>query len=580
MKVKVKLDVASIKAWLLEHGEKPAFGLMVLVFLLFTYSAARRDVLDDSKQPDKLQAKADEVKRHVDDSKWDEQREGVQVVDYRKRVAREPVDTAAFALRIPFNSPLADPKSKREVPKLFNAEELKVASGFGVFAFSGEAADPAAAKAPAQAGKPKEAQPWKPRANAAQNQRPTGSGYKPKSTAKLKGQPWAVITGLVPIEKQRQEYARAFEHGMGADRERDTPHYEYDAKVQRAEIDDAHPEQLNWKDLPKSNVDDNERAWEGDVAEIVASACVDPVLTGSLGPLVDVAWGESIAHPKVPLASAGDDQPRQPAQPKVEQEAAPDPAQAKADDNGFTRPKRVAPVIPPPGADAPGQGAPEIAKYRLLRVFDYSVEPNKKYRYRLMLAAANPNYNVSPQYLQNPESAKSEVIKTEDWTAPTDAVTIPNGYGVLAGGIEPKSGEPTAKLMLTAIDKQEGIEAATEIKVQRGSVANITKGVVAVDPRNGETKDMSDVEFKTDMVVLDIYGGKLLSKKNGINAPIEVLLLDAHGNLWVHNELDDHVEYEHRKPPAESAARPAPTIPGDGPKGSKPLPIPKPRSRR
>jgi hypothetical protein len=573
MKVKLKLDVASIKAWLLEHGEKLAFGLMVLVFLLFTYSALRREVLPDAQQPDMLQAKAEDVERHVNDSKWDEQREGVQVIDYRTRVAREPVATAAFVLKVPFNAPLADPKSKREVPKLINAEELRVAAGYGVFALSSEAAGakPAAQPVPIQ-GRGGAGQP---RPKATQTGRSAGTGFKPKPTAKLKGQPWAAIIGLVPIEKQRQEYARAFEHCMGADPARDAPHYEYAPNVQRAEIDEAHPDQLNWQDLPWSNIKENERAWEGDGQEIVASAYLDSVLTGRLGPLVGVAWGESVAHPKVPLASEGDNPPP-PMQPVVEKEKAPEPIQEK-DGGAFHKIQREKQAVAPPTASTEGQAAPATVKYRLLRVFDYSVEPNKKYRYRLMLAAANPNYKVLPQFLQNPDSAKPEGIQTDDWTAPTDAVTIPNGYGVLAGGIEqPNKGEPAAKLLLTAIDKQEGIEAATEKLVQRGTIANLTKDVVAVDPRNDQSKDMSDVDFKTDMVVLDIYGGRALSKKkNPINAPIEVLLLDAHGNLTVRNELDDHVEYEHRKPPAETDARPADPIPRDDVKPFKK----KPRAR-
>ena len=60
MKVKVKFDLASIKGWLFEHGEKLVFGIMLLVFLMMIYSATQREVLDASKEPDKLRSLAEE----------------------------------------------------------------------------------------------------------------------------------------------------------------------------------------------------------------------------------------------------------------------------------------------------------------------------------------------------------------------------------------------------------------------------------------------------------------------------------------------------------------------------------------
>ena len=55
MKVKVKFDLGSIKAWLLEHGEKLVLAVVAVVFLRFTWSAITREVLSDANQPDKLQ---------------------------------------------------------------------------------------------------------------------------------------------------------------------------------------------------------------------------------------------------------------------------------------------------------------------------------------------------------------------------------------------------------------------------------------------------------------------------------------------------------------------------------------------
>ena len=45
MKVKMKFDLGSIKSWLLAHGEKVAFGVIGVVFLLLLYSTVQQESL-------------------------------------------------------------------------------------------------------------------------------------------------------------------------------------------------------------------------------------------------------------------------------------------------------------------------------------------------------------------------------------------------------------------------------------------------------------------------------------------------------------------------------------------------------
>src|SRR5262249_19822555 len=121
--------------------------------------------------------------------------------------------------------------------------------------------------------------------------------------------------------------------------------------------------------------------------------------------------------------------------------------------------------------NAAAQPAEEKIEYRLLRVFDYSVEPKKKYRYRVRLWLNNPNFGIEPQFLKDTESAKTEGLAGE-FSEPTGPVTIPDGQGVLAGSVDPgTSREPKAKLVLTAIDPEKGIEVAAEL-------ANVSRGVL------------------------------------------------------------------------------------------------------
>ena len=137
MKVKMKFDLASIKAWLFEHGEKLAFGTMVLVFLMFAYSALQREVLDPTKGETRLSETARAVTDHVSKSTWDVKNAGVQIVDYKERAKRDPVPPEAFATNKPLAWPIFDPKGKRDDPEIYSIEEPRASAGVGTFALKG-----------------------------------------------------------------------------------------------------------------------------------------------------------------------------------------------------------------------------------------------------------------------------------------------------------------------------------------------------------------------------------------------------------------------------------------------------------
>ncbi len=156
----------------------------------------------------------------------------------------------------------------------------------------------------------------------------------------------------------------------------------------------------------------------------------------------------------------------------------------------------------------------------------------------------NPNHNVPPQYLVKPDGATVETLETE-WSKPTGMVAVPDRYGVLAISAAEKTNrdEPSVKLLATVIDETEGIEAGTEIDVYRASVVDLTAPVVeAIDPRDGSVRQLQNVDFNTGIVVVDIHGGRQLSKRFGssVTGPVEVLVMDGQGNLRVRSELEDH----------------------------------------
>ncbi len=491
MKVKMKLDLQSIKGFALEHGEKLALGVVAVVFLMFVYSALQREVLEADKQPGELASKAQQVRDHASRSAFDPTRDGLAVVEYADRARRDTVDVTLFAAPRAFNPPIADPKTKRNDPTLLPIEELRADSGFGVFALS-EAGTGAAAdnrkqkKGPASGGGASDA------------------GHKPTADARLMGRPYVVVTGLVPRRQQAQEYARAFEGALGEDPGRDRPQYE-SCTLERAEIDPKQPNQLEWKEAPPS--DNFVSQWETTMPDVVNDDLLEENLVASLGPLVGAKWGDAVTHPKL-LASTVTE---------------------------------------------------SDIEYRLCRVFDFAVEPSKKYRYRIKCELQNPNHGLHVSWVKNPPSTTAQIVETA-WSNSTGTVAIPDGFGVLAGAMtkDSRTSDPEVMLMVTAIDPTEGIEAVIEVTVHRASALDTTADRAnARDPRDGEFHELENVDFRTGMVVVDIHGGEPLSPRKRLSTltgPVEVLVRDRQGNLRVRNEFDDQTLVKDRQPVKEKPA--------------------------
>ncbi len=284
MKVKMKLDVQSIKNFMLEHGEKIAFAVVGVVFLMFVYSALKREALEADKQPERLQAKAREVQDHVTQSTFDATRDDLVPVDYVDRAKRDPIALVGFKVATPLNVRIFDSKAKRDNPEIFPLDELRADSGFGVFALQGAAGGDAKERA-AQGGG-----------------RGGDVGFAPGPNSKTVGRAYAVITGLVPAQKQTQEYSRLFDNAQGADPVHDRPQY-VRLVVERADVDPSQPDKTEkWTELPA--VDEFTTKFEGTVPDRFSGKYLQAGLVDPLGPLVRRAWGESVTHPKIASAAA------------------------------------------------------------------------------------------------------------------------------------------------------------------------------------------------------------------------------------------------------------------------------------
>jgi hypothetical protein len=87
---------------------------------------------------------------------------------------------------------------------------------------------------------------------------------------------------------------------------------------------------------------------------------------------------------------------------------------------------------------------------------------------------------------------------------------------------------------------------AVEEQAYRGSTLNFAKDAKVIHPVNHDVVEFKEYKFQTDAIIADLMGGEAIPKKDkgsstadALEAPGEILVFDAAGNLRVRNETDD-----------------------------------------
>jgi len=159
----------------------------------------------------------------------------------------------------------------------------------------------------------------------------------------------------------------------------------------------------------------------------------------------------------------------------------------------------------------------------LFRYFDYDVEPDKCYRYRVKLLLDNPNFGVAPHRLADAAMASALFLES-GWSEPSLAVTVPSDTQVAVLAVRRPRHEATLRLVRLDIDA--GTWTRATLRAQRGQLLAFRNPSV----------DM------TGMLLLDVSGGRRLPGRSRLTEPASVLLLDAQGRLIVRSELDETPE--------------------------------------
>jgi len=241
---------------------------------------------------------------------------------------------------------------------------------------------------------------------------------------------------------------------------------------------------------------------------------------------------------------------------------------------------------------------------KLFRFVDYKVEPGKKYRYRVKLWLANPNYKLPPQILEDEKYAQEAWLLTE-WSSPSNVVRVPADVGVLAGPAKagrPAFIEPRINLGVTVFQPSSGLTKFMEFaELPRGTIVDFTAAdVKRLNPPKKEKKPTTpspygyspeegmsspeygiegipgmmgspgsgpppsgypgaptttkpaeepQIDYLSRMMIVDVAGGEQLPTKDA--APSVVALMDPEGNLIVRDELEDAQQYNRFTKPTQ-----------------------------
>lgn len=497
-------DTKKLSQFFVEHGEKLGLGVVLLLTLYAFYCASA--IVPFEKTPDDLQRAIGAASQNIENSEIDlaEQQIVIPQVTYKERIVAlgaTPIDPSPYALRPLLNYPLFDRKVRRGEPTYPPVEAPRAAFAYGPIAVR-----------------------------------------QGNNTAPM-GKEWIVVTGLVPLRQQTEEYLRVFQNALIANARGDKPVY-LGFELQRAEVTSgAPPADGDWVDVDLSKYLEARKAWAQTERDAIDSKLLDANLAVALPQLVGATHDPAVIGRSEVITPEQEAAQKQP-------EAAPTPEPPPAATGGRIRlggaPATSAPLRPaPPPAGVTAQTS--VPRYLLFRYVDFEVVPNKVYVYRVRLVLENPNHQIPPQFLQKPDLAAAPE-SFSPWSEPTAPVRVPPPHFVYAGDVAPAIGgnlEPTATFAVKKWIPAKGADVWARFeKLARGQLLNFDNQPVSYPkPGKSETAEES-LSFQTNEVLIDMVGGGSLP---GVPRPAKgfgsLLLMSETGELHAQFARDDLASY-------------------------------------
>lgn len=193
---------------------------------------------------------------------------------------------------------------------------------------------------------------------------------------------------------------------------------------------------------------------------------------------------------------------------------------------------------------------PEIP-FKMIRFFDFDVEPGRQYKYRIRLVLRDPNDRVDERDLakevierRSQLKGRQKEYRQTEWSEPSGIVSVPMAGDVFVVSAKPagrragSEGEVNLLVQSYKLDEtRRAIKGATEETFRRGSVMNLTTDAEVLSSDGRWIVQHDDFQFHTGLTLVDFRGGGKLT--GDLTEPVSVLLMDATGKLLTHNSLDD-----------------------------------------
>ena len=544
MKSKTKFDPQVIQQFFIDHTEKFVVGLVAALFLYFAWQSYVTVGSGYPKQPAILKKATDDAQARI--AKGPETKTAENEAKFPPYA--EEIDKFKTLLN-PADYPMPNilnwkpilPRRLRDTPEVLLVENLRAIPGRGAFNVQNGTV----------------------------------------------GQRWVVVTGAVPYKKQCDEYRSKFE-GATEQTEKDTPTY-VGFLVQRAEITPGSTGEPKWEKrltlCTLASIAAKFTNWTGGGEEVVDLKFVESGLNVALAAACRRGLGRRCGQPaahrgaqsggpgRCPLRrdrdgpgarSAGRRHARHAASQWTTYGASRSRRKGRRPDAGAV--DDLAQENPKPG-EAKGKVEQAEAKepeYKLVRYFDFDVEPGKQYAYRIFLLLQNPNYKLDANVLDEAELAKHPILGVNlqtrkndkngnlisvdtnpayaKWLTPCTSQRVPGDMRTLGGPVvagNPRQ-EINGEVRVLRWLKKTGLSGSfSKEGLIRGTVLNFDK--VQIRTHEGKFKD----DLSTNRILVDLDGGDPLAPRDkGPVRPGLMLVLDQDGNLEILDEVAQTKEWE------------------------------------
>lgn len=564
---------------LIRYGDKAVLAIVLLLSCGLAWGgidALRSKSASIARQPRSIDQAATLAETHINQLKSPPQSVRGKAEPLAAKLDRWRSPKLAPATSSPlFDQPLFEELAKRTKPEVFPIEELQATAGVAVLAVADRQGNPAAAAAPAGPATPAgpgRRPPKRPDANPADpfgggGAQPGGGPADPPGAdaERPRGRitPFVVVTGLVPYEKQVEEYRRRFAKTSYKNEKSDSPSWsEY--LVERTEVKPGGEE--NWQRMDLKLLAKKARdEWAGVQSEALPPEIFMPASGGGpqggqgqsagasfasyclpLPKLVAESWGPETMHPTLldvvrrawvkrtagvpqPPAQSGLEVPEEPA-PAQPDSMTPDGQGEGGAAGGSQRPNT------PAGMAGDGRQQADGLPFRLFRFVDTTVQMGRSYRYRVRLSLRNPNFGLEARYLTDPKLAENDRLASAP-SEPSAAARVPTTMGFLARTLSKADMKRFKAGMLEALVIA---ETAKTGNYSLRSVITEVGGLVNVDSRlnkPGETRARGE-DIQTNAVVVDVHGRQQdrAEDRAGGRSPLppelfEILVLQPDGSF-------------------------------------------------